>query len=96
MLERYFQREVIENLKDRFPGCIVLKNDPSYKQGVPDLIILWKKKWATLECKKDERSSHQPNQEYYVDKMDEMSFSAFIYPENKQEVLDDLEYFMKN
>lgn len=94
-LEKFFQRQVISELKDRFPGCIILKNDPSYKQGVPDLIVLYEDQWATLECKKDRKASHQPNQDYYVDLMDNMSFSSFIYPENKQEVLDDLERFFK-
>lgn len=95
MLERDFQAAVIKELKDRFPGCIVLKNDPSYKQGIPDLIVLWKDMWATLECKKNRRAPHQPNQDYYVNLMDDMSFSSFLYPENKQEVLDDLERFFK-
>lgn len=93
MLERDFQASVIKELKVRFPGCIILKNDPSYKQGVPDLIILYEDRWATLECKKDGKASHRPNQKYYVDIMDRMSFSSFIYPENRQEVLDDLERF---
>lgn len=93
MLERDFQASVIKELKVRFPGCIILKNDPSYKQGVPDLIILYEDRWATLECKKDRKASHRPNQKYYVDIMDRMSFSSFIYPENRQEVLDDLERF---
>lgn len=95
MLERDFQASVIKELKVRLPGCIILKNDPSYKQGIPDLIVLYNDQWATLECKKDRKSSHQPNQDYYVELMDEMSFSSFLYPENKQEVLDDLERFFK-
>lgn len=93
MLESKFQSEVIQNLKNRFPGCIVLKNDSSYIQGIPDLTIFYEDMWATLECKKDKRASHQPNQDYYVKIMDEMSFSSFIYPENKEEVLDELEDF---
>ena len=89
-LERKFQSDLIKDLKRIFPGCIVIKNDPNYMQGVPDLLILYKDKWATLEVKKDSRASKQPNQEYYVGKMDEMSFSRFIYPENKEEVLNEL------
>jgi hypothetical protein len=78
-----------------FEGCIVMKNDSSYIQGIPDLIILHKNRWASLEVKKSARASKQPNQEYYVDKMNEMSFSRFIYPENKDEVLEELYlYFM--
>ena len=93
MLESRFQADLIRDLKDRFPGCIVLKNDSSYIQGIPDLTIFYEDMWATLECKKNKRASHQPNQDYYVDLMNEMSFSAFIYPENKEEVLDELEDF---
>lgn len=73
------------------PDCIVLKNDPNYIQGIPDLTILWHDRWATLEVKKDAISSHQPNQDYYVERMDHMSFSRFIYPENKEEVLYELQ-----
>lgn len=90
MLERNFQRDLIKELKLIFPGCIVLKNDSSYQQGIPDLSIFFRDKWATLECKKGPGEAQQPNQEYFVEKMDEMSFSRFIYPENKEEVLNDL------
>lgn len=91
MLERDFQSKLISNLKKRFPGCVVMKNDANYIQGVPDLILLYKDRWAALECKKSKDSKRQPNQEYYVDKMNEMSFSRFIYPENQEEVLYELQ-----
>lgn len=90
MLENKFQSKLIKELKKEFPGCMVLKNDSSYIQGVPDLLVLYKDKWASLECKRSATAKHQPNQDYYVDKMNEMSHSAFIYPENKDRVLDDL------
>lgn len=90
MLENKFQSKLIKEIKQTFPGCIVMKNDPTYIQGIPDLMILHKNKWGSLECKKDAKASKQPNQEYYVDKMDGMSFSRFIYPENKDEVLEEL------
>ncbi len=83
---------MIKDLKNLFPGCIVLKNDPNYIQGIPDLTIFYMNKWATLEVKRDENARHQPNQDYYVGKMDDMSFSRFIYPENKEEVLDELQF----
>lgn len=89
--ESTFQASLIKELKNRFPGSIVLKNDPTYIQGIPDLIVLYKDKWATLECKKDKHASKQPNQEYYVNAMNSMSYSAFIFPENKEEVLDEME-----
>ena len=91
MRENKFQSKLIEELKDLFPGCIVLKNDPNYIQGIQDLTVLYEDKWALLECKKSEKASHQPNQDYYVEKADGMSFSRFIYPENKEEVLNELQ-----
>lgn len=91
MLESKFQSMLIEELESRFPGCIVLKNDPTYIQGIPDLTIFYKDKWATLECKKSANEPLRPNQKYYVETMNSMSFSAFIFPENKEDVLNDLE-----
>lgn len=90
-LERDFQANLIKELKDIFKGCMVIKLDSSYIQGIPDLLVLYKDKWATLECKKFSSARKQPNQEYYVGQMNEMSFSRFICPENKEEVLHDLQ-----
>ena len=90
MLENRFQSNLIKELKMIFPGCIVMKNDSSYIQGIPDLLVLYKNKWASLECKKNASASKRPNQEYYVGLMDEMSFSRFICPENKDEILNEL------
>lgn len=90
MLERDFQKSLIKELKELFPGCIVLKNDPNYIQGIPDLTVFYGDKWATLEVKKSSKESKRPNQEYYVEKMNDMSFSRIIFPENKEEVLDEL------
>jgi len=90
MKESEFQSKLIKELRSRFPGCIVLKNDPTYMQGVPDLIILYNDKWAALECKQTAKSSHRPNQDYYVKVMNDMSYSNFIFPENKEAILDDL------
>jgi len=91
MLESKFQSDLIKELESMFTGCIILKNDPNYLQGFPDLTILYRNKWAVLECKKSKNEKHQPNQDYYVDVCDEMSFSRFIYPENKEEVLYELQ-----
>lgn len=91
MLESKFQADLKKELEMIFPGCIVTKLDSSYIQGIPDLLVLWKDKWAVLECKKDRKAKKQPNQEYYVGRMNNMSFSKFIYPENKEEVLNELQ-----
>ena len=88
--ESAFQKGLINDLKKRFPGCMVLKNDPNYIQGIPDLLVLYEGRWAALECKKAKQASHQPNQDYYVERMNEMSFSRFVYPENKETILDEL------
>ena len=90
MRENKFQSSLKKELKERFPGCIVTKLDSGDIQGIPDLLILYKDRWATLENKRNAKASHQPNQDYYVEKMNEMSFSRFIYPENKEEVLNEL------
>lgn len=94
-LERDFQAKLVRELKELFPGCIVMKNDASYIQGIPDLLVLYKDKWASLECKKQANAKKQPNQEYYVGVMDEMSFSRIICPENKEEVLYELQQAFK-
>lgn len=95
MLENRFKTRLTNELKDLFPGCIILHMDPNEIQGIPDLLILYENKWAALEGKKSVTASVRPNQAYYVDLMDHMSFASFIYPENKDEVLDELyAYFM--
>ena len=91
MLENTFKTNLVKELNFLLPGCIVLHLDPDEFQGIPDLLILYKNKWAALEGKKGKNESHQPNQNYYVDLMDRMSFASFIYPENKEEVLYELQ-----
>ena len=95
-LESQFQKELIDKIRDRYPGCVILKNDSSYIQGFPDWTILYKDKWAVLEAKRAKNAAKQPNQEYYVDKLNNMSFSRFVYPENKEEVLRDLRNYFND
>lgn len=94
--ENTFQKSLIKELKSMFPNCTVLKNDPTYIQGIPDLLILYEDKWAALECKKDSNSNHQPNQDFYIDKFNNMSFARYIYPENKEEILNELQRSFKS
>ena len=89
--ENKYQPKLIKKLKEQFPGCIVLKNDPNYIQGIPDLTVLYKDHWALLECKREEEARKQPNQPYYISKAKQMSYGAFVYPENEEEVLRDLQ-----
>lgn len=95
MLESKFKRSLIKEVKKMFPGCIVLPGDANYIQGIPDLLILYEDKWAALEGKKSSDAPVRPNQPYYVKRMNEMSFSRFIYPENKEEVLNDLQQALR-
>lgn len=88
-LESGFQDKLIKELKELFPGCMTFKMDQI--QGIPDLLVLYKNKWASLEVKKSAQAVKQPNQEYYVDLMNKMSFSRFINPQNKEEVLRELQ-----
>lgn len=89
--EAVYQRRLIKKLKASFPGCVVLKNDPNYIQGFPDLLVLHKKHWAALEVKNHERAPRQPNQQHFVDKLNNMSYASFVYPENEEEVFDGLQ-----
>ena len=89
--ENKFQADLIKDIKTRFEGCVVLKNDPNYKQGIPDLTILHNDRWAALECKDEANASHQPNQDYYISKMNGMSYARFVSPENEEEVLSELQ-----
>lgn len=91
MRESQFQARLIKKLGKMLPGCIILKNDPNYIQGIPDLIILYKDKWAALEVKRGMYASVRPNQAHYVRTMHAMSYAAFIYPENESEILDELQ-----
>lgn len=89
--ESRFQSALVKEIEERYPGCIVNKNDPTHRQGFPDLLILCGDKWATLECKRSPDEHHQPNQDYWVGRLDKMSYSAFVFPENKDIVLKELD-----
>ena len=93
--ENDFQSKLIKEIKDLFPGSYVLKNDSSYIQGIPDLLVLYKNKWAALECKRSSKANKQPNQEYYINELGKMSYASFINPENKEEVLNELQQTFK-
>lgn len=90
-LEKHFQNDFIDELKCIFPGCIVIKNDPNYRQGTPDLLLLWGDQWAMFEVKRNVKASIRPNQIYWIERYDEMSFARFVYPENKNEVLNEIQ-----
>lgn len=89
--ENQYQAKLIKKLTKMFPGCVVLKGDASYRQGTPDLILLWNDCWAALEVKSSAPANVQPNQDYYITTLSDMSFAAYIYPENEEEVLSALQ-----
>ena len=91
MTENQYQSKLIKKLEKMFPGCLIMKTNEQHRQGLPDLLILWRKYWATLEVKSSEEAHSQPNQGYYIELLDEMSFAAYIYPENEREVLSALQ-----
>lgn len=91
MLENKFKTKLIQELKELFPGIKIIHMSPNEHQGIPDLLLLYKDKWAALEGKKNAKASHRPNQDYYIHEMNHMSYAAFIYPENKGEVIDELQ-----
>ena len=91
MLESNFQAKLIKEIEKKLEGCIILLTDPNHTQGLPDLFVVYEDRWAALECKKSKNSKRQPNQEYYVDKCNDMSYASFIDPTTKKEVLDELQ-----
>ena len=95
-LESKFQKELMDKIRSEYPGCVILKNDSGYIQGIPDWTILYEDKWAVLECKREANAKKQPNQEYYVDKLNGMSFSRIVYPNNEEEVLRELREAFKS
>lgn len=96
MLESKFKTKLIKEIEERLPGSMVLHLDPTECQGIPDILVLYKNKWAVLEGKKSGNASHRPNQDFYVEKMNDMSYAAFIFPENKEEILNDLQHALES
>lgn len=90
MSESKFKTKTAKRIREMLPGCLVLLNDSSTQQGIPDMLVLHEDRWGMLEFKKSANASRQPNQEYFVEKANEMSFGAFICPENEEDVLDAL------
>lgn len=96
MRESIFQKRFLDRIRNEFPGCYILKNDAGYIQGFPDWTILYKNKWVVLEMKRANGASRQPNQEYYVKQLNRMSYSAFVCPENADDVLNEIRFIFSN
>lgn len=89
--ESQFERDLIIELEGLFPGCVILKNNPNFFQGIPDRLILYRDRWAAFEVKDRPTAKHQQNQDYYVDLFNKMSFAAFVYPQNKEWFINELQ-----
>jgi hypothetical protein len=89
--EGRFKERLLERLEREFPGCMILWGNSAMRQGIPDILVLYKHHWAMLEAKKSENAEHQPNQDFYVDILDDMSYAAFVFPENLEGVISDLQ-----
>jgi len=96
MRETKYQRHVVDRLEQTFPGCVVIRNDPQRIQGIQDLLVLFEDRWATLEVKISSTAKERPNQRHYVERFNEMSYSAFIFPENEEQVFDELQLALGN
>ncbi len=90
MLERNVQIGVIKDIRKELPTSVILKLDSGYMQGIPDLAVFYNCRWGVLEVKRSALEDYQPNQEYYLDLLGKMSFSATIHPSNKKEVIHEL------
>lgn len=96
MIESTYQNKLCEKIRKRIPGALIMKTDPNFLQGIPDLLIVKDKRWAALEVKRDKNAGHRPNQDYYVNKMKDWSYAAVIFPENEKEIIDELERALKS
>ena len=96
-LESAFKSRVLSFIREELlPGSITLHLDPNTRQGIPDTQVLFERRWGFLEFKRSATASLRPNQEYYVDLLNSMSFARFIYPENEWEVLRELERALRS
>ena len=90
VLESQFKTDLKKTLEGMFPGVVILRGNSATQQGIPDWLLLWNDRWAFLEVKSSAKAKARPNQPYFVELLNKMSFAAFIYPENAEEVLDAL------
>lgn len=94
-LESIFKNRLIRKIQKQYPGALILKMDANYIQGIPDQMILFGDRWAAFEAKRSQSAPHRPNQDFYIDRLDRMSFAQFVYPENEKEFLDELQYALQ-
>lgn len=97
MKESAYQAKLIRKLKSIFPDSDILKNDANYRQGYPDLTLRVGPMCFMLEVKAHAKAAHQPNQDYYVESINKSGgFARFIYPENEEQVLNEIQRSLRN
>lgn len=89
--EGSFKSQFIKRLQREYPRAIITKNDANQLQGIPDILFLLETFWAVFEAKDNVDSPYRPNQEYYLDLMNNMSFARVVYPEIEEEVIRELQ-----
>lgn len=95
VLERDFQHKLVKRLRTEIPGSIVMKADANQVQGIPDLLILAHGRFASLEVKRSASASHRPNQDYFVQKInDDGGFASFVDPSNEDDVVDRVKRYL--
>lgn len=93
--ESEFKKRLMREIERQYPGAVILKNDANARQGIPDHIILFGPRWAMFEAKAYQYSHRQPNQQYYIDVLNQMSFASFVYPQNKEWFLNELQQALR-
>ncbi len=90
--ESEFKSKLYREIRERFPGSEVLPNDANYIQGIPDATVYFPNgRYFLLEGKREANSRRQPNQGYYVNESPLSNNAMFVSPDNKDEVLAELE-----
>lgn len=90
--ESSFKTGLYNEIRNRFPGTEVVPNDPGYVQGFPDATVYFPNgRYFLLEGKRTSKAARQPNQDYYVNESPLSDNACFVYPENKEEILNELE-----
>ncbi len=91
MLESEFKEIVKDEIRDRFPD-LDLDFVTTISRSMPDMIILAPAcYWAALEFKRSKNSPHRPNQDHHIERLRKKGYATFVYPENLEVVLDELE-----
>ena len=95
--ESDFKSDLYKEIRKCCPGSEVIPNDANYLQGFPDATVyLPNGKYILLEGKKTSTSAKQPNQDYYVNHSPLSPNAMFVHPENKKEVLEEIERRFKS